>query len=51
MRELVRIEFKSYMRKNVIEDLIPLSNDNDDYLFYDTSSLSFIARNKRRVIK
>ena len=52
MRELIRIKFKFYTRKNVvIEDLILFSNDNDDYLFYNTSSLLFVSRNKRRVIK
>ena len=51
MRELVRVEFKIYMRENVIEDLISFSNNNDDYLFYNTFSLSFITRNKRRVIE
>ena len=52
MRELVRIEFKSYMRENVIiENLIFFSNNNNDYLFYNISSLSFVSRNQKRVIE
>ena len=51
MREFVRIEFKIYMRENVIENLISFSNDNNDYLFYNIFSLSFITRNKKRVIE
>ena len=51
VRKLVRIEFKTHMRENVIKNLIPLLNDDDDYLFYNTFLSLFVARNKRRVIK
>ena len=52
MRELVRVEFKFYMRKNaIIKNLIFLSNNNNNYLFYNISSLLLISRNKKRVIK
>ena len=51
-RELVRVEFKFYMRKNaIIENLIFLSNNDNNYLFYNISSLLLISRNKKRVIK
>ena len=43
MRELVRVEFKIRLRENDVKDLISLSNDDNDYLFYNTFSLSFIA--------
>ena len=52
MREFMRIEFKFHTRKNVIvENLISLLNNNNDYLFYNTPSLLSISRNKKRVIK
>ena len=51
MRELMRVEFEIRSRENIIKNLIFFSNNDDDYLFYNISSLSFIARNKRRVIK
>ena len=52
VRELVRVKFKSYTRENVItKNLISLLNNNNDYLFYNTSSLLSISRNKKRVIK
>ena len=52
MRELVRIKSKFHIRENVIiKNLIPFSNNDNNYLFYNTPPLSFISRNKKRVIK
>ena len=50
IRELMRVEFKIHLRENNIKNLISFSNNNDDYLFYNTFSLSFIARDRKRVI-
>ena len=52
MRELMRVEFKFYTRKNVVtKNLISFLNDDNDCLFCDIFSLLFISRNKRRVIE
>ena len=51
VRELVHIEFKIQSRENNVENLIPLSNNNNDYLFYNTSLSSSVARDRKRVIK
>ena len=51
MRELVRVEFKIQSRENDVENLISLSNNDNDYLFYDTPSSLPAARNRKRVIK
>ena len=45
------MKFKIYTRENVVENLISFSNDDDDYLFYNTFSLLSAARNRKRVIK
>ena len=42
MREFIRIKFKIHSRENDVEDFISFSNDDDDYLFYNTFSSLFI---------
>ena len=52
MREFMRVKFKFYIRENaIVENFISFSNDDNDYLFYNTFSLSFISRNKKCVIE
>ena len=47
----MRVEFKIQSHKNNTENLIPFSNNDNDYLFYNTFSLSFITRDQRRAIE
>ena len=51
MNQLVRIKMKIQRRKKKFENAIFLSNENEDYIFCDTSSSpTTIKRNKKRVI-